>query len=638
MRFDLSAKDLKVKELLAGDFLNIELYAISDDYPNNNNSSFTLQSMQNAIQSAYNKPILGYFNKTIGPMGDFEAHNDNGLHYDKELDEVYFDYTSANSEIPLGIIRESDSVEVVEDAKIQGKHWFKITAALWAKYNYKAIKSLLKSRKGTSRVSVEVEVLDSYVDEKGYEIITNFNLLGVTILGEAVKEGIENAHLSVLNYIDNAVFAKKQKALAFAYSALDEYNTGKKSSEQLEDFNSEEFLNKKDKDKKIDSPVVNENPEEEIEMSKEKVQKGGNLDMVNQDNLEKTVEAEVCPDCGKNPCECEAKTEEACGDKEGEACTKCAEEVCPDCGKDPCECEAKTEETCEDKEGEACAKCAEETCPDCGKNPCECESKCNEQKCSEQFENDPIDLNKEPEEIDVETQPMTEIIDQATEAISAPDAVDTVDNVGDGNDGVEEVGVPTESLVEEIDNGEVQATLEVSEGPDGEKAQVVSEEDITAVVSQPDDQAKAADFSSDNKIEFEGEMITAQELFAKYEELKNKYDALIKEAEEKTMATFVASATNFVNGDEVVDSETKESFISEIKEKCNNHEFSSEEEVIKFAKSLLAMYYYENKVSAKKAEKEESFSVTISKTETHINKQTEHNKLRDALDNLNKIN
>ena len=56
----------------------------------------------------------------------------------------------------------------------------------------------------------------------------------------------------------------------------------------------------------------------------------------------------VCPECGKDPCECESVCPE-CGKDPCEC-----ESVCPECGKDPCECES--------------------VCPECGKDPCECES------------------------------------------------------------------------------------------------------------------------------------------------------------------------------------------------------------------------------------------------------------------------
>ena len=56
----------------------------------------------------------------------------------------------------------------------------------------------------------------------------------------------------------------------------------------------------------------------------------------------------VCPECGKDPCECES--------------------VCPECGKDPCECESVCPECGKDP-----CKC-ESVCPKCGKDPCKCES------------------------------------------------------------------------------------------------------------------------------------------------------------------------------------------------------------------------------------------------------------------------
>ena len=48
-------------------------------------------------------------------------------------------------------------------------------------------------------------------------------------------------------------------------------------------------------------------------------------------------EIEVCPKCGKNPCECNPNKPE-CPECEEEPCN-CEDECCPECGCEPCECE-----------------------------------------------------------------------------------------------------------------------------------------------------------------------------------------------------------------------------------------------------------------------------------------------------------
>ena len=239
LKFDLSNKGLKIRDLLEGDFLELEAYTISDANPNRNGSHFTLEAMQEAIPTFYNKPVLGAFNREIGPEGDFMGHEcPNGLEYDRELESLYYDYSAPGSEIPVGIIRESDNVEIVKDPKT-GLSWIKLTCSLWCKYNFKAIKALLKSRKGKSKISVEVEVLKSHMVD-GIEYIDAFQLDGFTILGRdergrEISEGIEGAHLSVIDLVEDAVFANKRKALAFAYDALDKASQKAESPEDNRD-------------------------------------------------------------------------------------------------------------------------------------------------------------------------------------------------------------------------------------------------------------------------------------------------------------------------------------------------------------------------------------------------------------------
>ena len=61
LKFDLSNKNIKIKELLSGDFLALDVWAINNDYPNNNGSTFTVEGMREAIPTVFNKPYLLIF-------------------------------------------------------------------------------------------------------------------------------------------------------------------------------------------------------------------------------------------------------------------------------------------------------------------------------------------------------------------------------------------------------------------------------------------------------------------------------------------------------------------------------------------------------------------------------------------------
>lgn len=215
LRFDLAPSQVKIKDLLNKQFLDVSIDAISDVYPNRNNSHFTLESLNDAIPTVYNKPVLGAFGKgAINGANDFDEHNAD-IGYDQELNQAYWDYE--NGERILGTVRESDYVGVEHK---NGNDWLTFRCCLWTLYNYKAVKSLLKSRK--KKVSVEIEVLDGYTDENGVEIITKFTLLGVTILGDKTMEGIPGANLTILEKLENALFRKDVECLQFAYKSLDE--------------------------------------------------------------------------------------------------------------------------------------------------------------------------------------------------------------------------------------------------------------------------------------------------------------------------------------------------------------------------------------------------------------------------------
>lgn len=254
--FVLDSKSLKIKEVLNQDFLAIEIYAISEG-ETRNPCGFTLDSMEKAIPTFYNKFILGYFNVTNNSAqeGEFEEHNSD-IRYDKDLDEFYWSYTDPSAEKALGLIRESDSVEIVE---YKGKKWIKLTAVILTKYNREAVKHLLKSR-SKRKVSVEITVVKSHM-EGDIEWIDEFILDGITILGNRrnsivpCEEGIEGASLRVLDFLKTDVFSKQRAALSFAYKELDTQNDSHEHNEQIEEItmeenteNNTEKVNDKDKE------------------------------------------------------------------------------------------------------------------------------------------------------------------------------------------------------------------------------------------------------------------------------------------------------------------------------------------------------------------------------------------------------
>lgn len=235
LKFDLDSKNIKIKNILeTKDFIKLEIWAISNIYPNNNNSHFPLHTMEKNVEDGnfYDKPVLGKWNSI---NGDLEVHNSQ-IKYDSEYDTVYFDYE--NGETPMGTIRQSDNVEI-RDGK-DGLKWIVFTAVLWTKYNYNAVKKLLRSRK--KKVSVEVSVTKWHYDENDIEIFDEWTFDGVTILGNLpntttpAEAGIPDAHLTILEKIEDAVFNKQVKVVQFECNSLEKENQNlEKEQENFED-------------------------------------------------------------------------------------------------------------------------------------------------------------------------------------------------------------------------------------------------------------------------------------------------------------------------------------------------------------------------------------------------------------------
>lgn len=214
-RFDISTKNLKIKNLISQEFLAVEFRAISNVLPNRNNSHFTREAIINAKDSCYNKPILAAYDAQRDMI---LAHEDAGIKYDSDVDQYYYDYTEKNCEIPVGIIPESAKVEIVEDPT-DGLTWLVFSGLIWINYSYPVVKKILKER--GSKISVEVEVNQYHmVDEVEY--IDSFTLIGCTILGSSYTTGIQNARLTIPELEKTSVFKAQSQKISFALNKLKE--------------------------------------------------------------------------------------------------------------------------------------------------------------------------------------------------------------------------------------------------------------------------------------------------------------------------------------------------------------------------------------------------------------------------------
>lgn len=211
--FSVPVSKIDIEEINNGDFLKLKLYAISDTV-NRNGSEFLREGFEESIPTIYNKPILAYFNKS---MGDTEEHNSR-VDVD-QYGDVFYDYDYDGAEKPVGVIPESAEIYVEQ---VDGKNWVVINPAyIWVEYNKRLIDVI--KRQITKKVSVEIEAVDSW-EEAGVEKIRVWKFLGITILGKdrngnLIEEGIEGAHLVLDGYENSNTFNSYKSKFRFAMSS-----------------------------------------------------------------------------------------------------------------------------------------------------------------------------------------------------------------------------------------------------------------------------------------------------------------------------------------------------------------------------------------------------------------------------------
>ena len=291
-------------------FKKVKIY-IMHTGENLNGSVFTVDSINKSIDTLSNIPILAYVVKEDSQNKDFAGHEtDFDIFTDEDgvikVKEYYL-------EQPIGVIPETNDYFMEE---IDGETYLGCYGYIWKCYSNDAYDILEEDQE--KEISMEILIRNCTYDRKGRCHINSFEFLGITCLGA------------------NVPGAMGDKCTINMSFSTDEEN--------------QEFFKSVDKLNKL-----------------LKCQREEGLSVENIEN-KVFAEDEVCPECGKNPCECDDMEddveENACGKK------KCSTEDSDDnaCKTKKCEVEDSEDEACKTK------KCSEDEVD---------ENACKTKKCSE---------------------------------------------------------------------------------------------------------------------------------------------------------------------------------------------------------------------------------------------------------------
>ena len=407
-QMDLDPSLIKIKKVLnTQDFIELEIWGISNHYPTNNNNYFPVETMKQNIEenNFYGKPVLGRFNNITD---NYEVHNSKQK-WDPEFNQEYTDYED-KGERPLGFCHDPN-VRLEKDKN--GDTWCVFNVVLWVKYGYRGIKKILKT--GVGKVSAEVSVYQSHYDENGIEIFDKWTFDGITILGYKkgttveAHEGIEDAHRCITDKMKEKIYSDKLLKIQRTFEAdMEEFNSdiykNKEKGERLldnqaktgakEEFVIEEILEEVEETPLGVEEVENEAiPEEECnnseveEAAEEPVAECNNADEGEDEEVEKEPEEE-CNNEEKEPEDAEEPEEECKNADEGEDEEVAKEEPEEEPEEEPAE-ECNNSDEGEDEEVEKEPEEPAEECgnfeeaPEEGCDDCEPEEECNKFEAEE---------------------------------------------------------------------------------------------------------------------------------------------------------------------------------------------------------------------------------------------------------------
>lgn len=163
-------------------------------YENRNGSYISKTTMQNALSTFSNKPILGHIIQKDDGSYDFDSHNMEMVDDPWNEGEQRVHYI----EQPIGIVPESCNARLEYD-KEKKKTYVVVEGWIFEDYGNGAAEII--KEKGGTKVSVELGVKEfSYNAKKKRLEIKDFVFMGVTALGEHVGEGMLGSNMKLSDF------------------------------------------------------------------------------------------------------------------------------------------------------------------------------------------------------------------------------------------------------------------------------------------------------------------------------------------------------------------------------------------------------------------------------------------------------
>lgn len=180
---------LKILSVGKGLKQKVELWLLNDQLTKNDWIYTNLEEHKDLFAET---PILiAYVGNKIG-----DGHN-----FEEVLDmsgEIKASFISSTAERIVGFFKSAKDIRI---ENVNGQKWIVGTGYLWKWYAQELVDKLRKQGKEGMSISIETLVNDYYVNDEGYEVYTDYTILGTTILGDDVPPAVVGANIKALNSI-----------------------------------------------------------------------------------------------------------------------------------------------------------------------------------------------------------------------------------------------------------------------------------------------------------------------------------------------------------------------------------------------------------------------------------------------------
>ena len=195
---------LKVLEAVNRKLYRVEIWALNDRV---NRNGWKYINLESHLPEFQNIPILTAYLRDGKVIGD--GHNFD-MRINPKTGEQYASFTGADSERIVGWIPKDANIRIEPEGETK---WVVVTGYLWTWYARELVEKIA-GQGGGMEVSIETLVTKEH-RENGYDVESEYVVLGITVLGDGVSPAVAGASIKSLAELRSSMGKEILKAASY---------------------------------------------------------------------------------------------------------------------------------------------------------------------------------------------------------------------------------------------------------------------------------------------------------------------------------------------------------------------------------------------------------------------------------------